>query len=206
MGFAMVGFYLPLTIYLQSVLGLSAIAAGLTIAPQPLAMMITSGFSAALVGRVNVKWLLMPGLLLFAAGMGYIVFAAHADRRALGLAARAWSPPGSASASSGRPCSASPPGTSAHGWAGWPRASSAPSRSWAPCSARRSSARCSSTRWSPSSTTIPTPPPSPPHFAPRRCCRSAAMAFAAAACLAVRSRAAGNDEASAVEEPEAVAV
>jgi hypothetical protein len=33
-----------------------------------------------------------------------------------------------------------------------------------------------------------------------------AMAFAAAACLAVRSRAAGNDEAAAVEEPEAVAV
>jgi EmrB/QacA subfamily drug resistance transporter len=77
LGVAMVGFYLPLTLYLQTVLGLSAIAAGLTIAPQPLAMMLTSGFSAALVAKVNAKWLLLPGLVLFAAGMGYIVWAAH---------------------------------------------------------------------------------------------------------------------------------
>ncbi len=39
MGFAMLGLFLPLTIYFQSVLGLSALAAGLTTAPQPLAMM-----------------------------------------------------------------------------------------------------------------------------------------------------------------------
>jgi EmrB/QacA subfamily drug resistance transporter len=78
LGFAMVGFYLPLTLYLQTVLGLSAIAAGLTIAPQPLAMMFTSGFAASLVGKVNGKWLLLPGLALFAAGMGYIDWAARA--------------------------------------------------------------------------------------------------------------------------------
>src|SRR5437660_11814773 len=38
MGFAILGIYLPLTIYLQSVLGLSAIDAGLTIALQPVAV------------------------------------------------------------------------------------------------------------------------------------------------------------------------
>ena len=42
MGFAMVGMFLPLTIYYQSVLGLSAVAAGLVIGIQSFAMMITS--------------------------------------------------------------------------------------------------------------------------------------------------------------------
>src|SRR5262249_59823582 len=45
MGFAIVRLYLPLTIYYQSVLGLSAIAAGLTVAIQPLAIMVTSAFA-----------------------------------------------------------------------------------------------------------------------------------------------------------------
>ncbi|HEV2218143.1 MAG TPA: DHA2 family efflux MFS transporter permease subunit [Candidatus Dormibacteraeota bacterium] len=79
LGFAMLGVYLPLTIYLQSVLGLSAIDAGITIAAQPLAMMFASGAAAALVQKVDGKYLLIPGLLLFAAGVGYIDWAAHAD-------------------------------------------------------------------------------------------------------------------------------
>ncbi len=79
MGFAMVGFFLPLTIYLQSVLGLSAIDAGLTIAPQPLAMFVASGIAAGLSQKVSGKYLLIPGLLTFAAGIAYVVWAAHAD-------------------------------------------------------------------------------------------------------------------------------
>ncbi len=79
MGFAMLGFFLPLTIYLQSVLGLSAIAAGLTVAPQPLAMMVSSGAAAGLSTKVNGKYLLIPGLLTFAAGMLYITWAMAAD-------------------------------------------------------------------------------------------------------------------------------
>jgi EmrB/QacA subfamily drug resistance transporter len=78
MGFSMLGVYLPLTIYLQSVLGLSAIAAGLTIAPQPLAMMVSSGVASSLVSKINGKYLLIPGLLLFAAGVGYIDWALQA--------------------------------------------------------------------------------------------------------------------------------
>jgi EmrB/QacA subfamily drug resistance transporter len=79
LGFSMLGVYLPLTIYLQSVLGLSAIDAGVTIAAQPLAMMFSSGVAAGLLQKVHGKYLLMPGLLLFAAGCGYIDWAAHAD-------------------------------------------------------------------------------------------------------------------------------
>ena len=76
--FAILGFYLPFTIYLQSVLGLSAVDAGLTIAAQPLASFVTSGIAAGLSQKVNGKYLLIPGLLLFAAGMAYIDWAVQA--------------------------------------------------------------------------------------------------------------------------------
>ena len=79
MGFAILGLYLPLTIYLQSVLGLSAIDAGLTIAVQPLVTMFASGIAASLSQKVNGKYLLIPGLVMLAAGSGYIDWAAHAN-------------------------------------------------------------------------------------------------------------------------------
>jgi EmrB/QacA subfamily drug resistance transporter len=79
MGFAILGLYLPLTIYLQSVLGLSAVDAGLTIAVQPLAMIVSSGVASSLVQKVNGKYLLIPGLLALAAGSGYIDLAAQAN-------------------------------------------------------------------------------------------------------------------------------
>ena len=78
MGFAILGLYLPLTIYLQSVLGLSPIDAGLTIAIQPGVTMFASVVAAGLSQRVNGKYLLIPGLVLLAAGSGYIDWAAHA--------------------------------------------------------------------------------------------------------------------------------
>ena len=77
MGFAILGLYLPLTIYLQSVLGLSPIDAGLTIAIQPAMVMLTSGVAAALSQRVHGKYLLIPGLLALAGGSAYIDWAAH---------------------------------------------------------------------------------------------------------------------------------
>jgi EmrB/QacA subfamily drug resistance transporter len=79
MGFAILGLYLPLTIYLQSVLGLSAIDAGLTIAVQPLAMLVSSAVASQLAQKVNGKFLLVPGLLALAAGSGYIDVAAQAN-------------------------------------------------------------------------------------------------------------------------------
>ena len=80
MGFAIVGLYLPLTIYYQSVLGLSAVAAGLTIAVQPLAMMFSSGFANGPAGRrINTKYLLVAGLLMLAAGSAFIAWTARAD-------------------------------------------------------------------------------------------------------------------------------
>jgi EmrB/QacA subfamily drug resistance transporter len=79
MGFAMVGLFLPLTIYYQSVLGLSALDAGIAIAAQPIAMMFASPIAAGLAQKVNGKFLLIPGLLTFALGMAYIDWNVHAD-------------------------------------------------------------------------------------------------------------------------------
>ncbi|PZR84220.1 MAG: MFS transporter [Candidatus Aeolococcus gillhamiae] len=79
MGFSIVSFYLPLTIYLQSVLGLSAVDAGLTIAAQPVAMILMSGVSNGLMTKVSAKYLLIPGLVGLAAGVAFIAIAVHAD-------------------------------------------------------------------------------------------------------------------------------
>ena len=81
MGFAMVGVFLPLTIYCQSVLGLTAVAAGLVIGTQSMAMMITSGVVGGLSGsgKISMKWVLFAGLLLFAAGMVFVVTVAAPD-------------------------------------------------------------------------------------------------------------------------------
>jgi len=76
MGFAIVGVFLPMTIYYQSVLGLSAFEAGLAIAPQPLAMILMSGGAAALAARY-AKYILIAGLTLFAMGIAYIAWTAQ---------------------------------------------------------------------------------------------------------------------------------
>jgi EmrB/QacA subfamily drug resistance transporter len=78
MGFAMVGVFLPITIYFQSVLGLSAFDAGLAMAPMALTMMLFSGVVAPLAARFG-KYILMIGLTLFAIGMAYIAWRVQID-------------------------------------------------------------------------------------------------------------------------------
>jgi len=78
MGFAMVGVFLPITIYFQSVLGLSAFDAGIAMAPMALTMMLFSGVVAPLAARFG-KYILMIGLTLFAIGMSYIAWRVQVD-------------------------------------------------------------------------------------------------------------------------------
>ncbi|HEV2013245.1 MAG TPA: DHA2 family efflux MFS transporter permease subunit, partial [Candidatus Dormibacteraeota bacterium] len=78
MGFAMVGVFLPITIYFQSVLGLSAFDAGVSVAPMALTMMLFSGVVAPLAARFG-KYILMIGLTLFAIGMAYIAWSVQVD-------------------------------------------------------------------------------------------------------------------------------
>jgi len=77
----MMGIFLPFTIYLQSVLGFSALKAGLTMAPASLVSMFVAPVAGRMTDRIGGKFILMSGLTLFAAGMGWMALIAHPDSR-----------------------------------------------------------------------------------------------------------------------------
>jgi len=79
MSFGMLGMFLPLTIYLQSVLGLSALDAGLTIAPMSLVSLVIAPFAGRLADKIGGKYILFVGLLLFAAGMALVLDKSSVD-------------------------------------------------------------------------------------------------------------------------------
>jgi EmrB/QacA subfamily drug resistance transporter len=70
--FGMLGLFLPLTIYLQSVRGMSALEAGLTILPMPLVSMPLAPLAGRLSDRFGGKYVLMFGTAMFALGMGWV--------------------------------------------------------------------------------------------------------------------------------------
>ncbi|HEX8918422.1 MAG TPA: DHA2 family efflux MFS transporter permease subunit [Chloroflexota bacterium] len=74
--FGMLGLFLPLSIFLQSVLGLDALHAGFVLVPTSLTSLLISPFAGRLTDRVNGKFILFTGLVLFAAGMGMVVWVA----------------------------------------------------------------------------------------------------------------------------------
>ncbi|MFI5269989.1 MAG: DHA2 family efflux MFS transporter permease subunit, partial [Chloroflexota bacterium] len=74
--FGMLGLFLPLVIYLQSVLGLSPLEAGLTIAPMSLVSMFVAPVAGRMADKIGGKYLLFTGSLIFAVGMGSIVLVA----------------------------------------------------------------------------------------------------------------------------------
>ena len=81
--FGMFGLFLPLTIFLQSVLDLSALQAGLTTAPMSVVSMFVAPVAGRLADRIGGKWILfasshlnttrwhlLPGLLVAGVGIG----------------------------------------------------------------------------------------------------------------------------------------
>jgi EmrB/QacA subfamily drug resistance transporter len=73
----MMGIFLPLTIYLQSVLGFSALKAGLTMAPASLVAMFVAPVAGRMADKIGGKFILMSGLILFGTGMGWLALIAH---------------------------------------------------------------------------------------------------------------------------------
>jgi EmrB/QacA subfamily drug resistance transporter len=73
----MMGIFLPVTIFLQSVLGFSALKAGLTLAPASLLSMFVAPAAGRLTDKIGGKYILMSGLTLFAGGMGWLALIAH---------------------------------------------------------------------------------------------------------------------------------
>ncbi|MGH8877359.1 MAG: MFS transporter [Stackebrandtia sp.] len=76
----MIGLFLPVMIYLQSVLGFSAIKAGLVMAPAMLVSAVLSPFAGRLADRLGGKYVLMTGLGLFAIGMAWFTVVTDVGR------------------------------------------------------------------------------------------------------------------------------
>ena len=77
--FGMMSLFLPIVIYLQSVLGFSALTAGLTLAPMSLTSMLVAPFAGRMADRVGGKYILMTGVFVFAVGFGTLTFVAGPD-------------------------------------------------------------------------------------------------------------------------------
>lgn len=68
-GLSLFAIFFFLTLYMQQVLGFTPLQAGLAYLPFTVGIMVASGVGAVLINRVGVKWLLVAGLLLMAAGL-----------------------------------------------------------------------------------------------------------------------------------------
>ncbi|GAA3434562.1 MFS transporter [Kutzneria kofuensis] len=71
-GFTMTGMFFPIVIYLQTVLGLTPLHAGLLTAPMSLLSGAVAPFVGRLSDKVNAKFLLMFGLVALAGGLAWI--------------------------------------------------------------------------------------------------------------------------------------
>ncbi|MBI2954588.1 MAG: DHA2 family efflux MFS transporter permease subunit [Chloroflexi bacterium] len=74
--FSMLGLFLPIIIYLQSVLGMTALEAGMALLPLSILSMFAAPISGRLADRMGGKYILIIGLVLNAIGMGAIVLLA----------------------------------------------------------------------------------------------------------------------------------
>jgi EmrB/QacA subfamily drug resistance transporter len=73
----MMGIFLPFTIYLQSVLGFTALKAGLALAPASLISLFVAPVAGRMTDKIGGKYILMSGLTLFAIGIGWLALIAH---------------------------------------------------------------------------------------------------------------------------------
>jgi EmrB/QacA subfamily drug resistance transporter len=77
--FAMIGLFLPLTIFLQSALGFTPLKAGLTMLPMSLVSMLVAPFAGRMADRLGGKYILMLGLACFGLGMAWVDWRAGID-------------------------------------------------------------------------------------------------------------------------------
>lgn len=76
---AILGFFLPITIYLQSVLGYSAIEAGLILAPMSLIALVLAPIAGRMSDQIGGKYILMTGLALYGLGAAVLTLQSSVD-------------------------------------------------------------------------------------------------------------------------------
>lgn len=79
MGFAMTGMFLPLVLYLQTVLGLTALASSVLALPMAVTAALASTVSAALWQRIGARNLIICGFATLAAAVGLLVYQSAPD-------------------------------------------------------------------------------------------------------------------------------
>jgi EmrB/QacA subfamily drug resistance transporter len=72
-GFALTGMFLPLIIYLQSVLHLSPLASGVVTAPMSLLSGIVAPVAGRQINRIGAKYIALTGFLALAAGLVLVI-------------------------------------------------------------------------------------------------------------------------------------
>jgi EmrB/QacA subfamily drug resistance transporter len=77
---SMFALFLYLTLYVQNLLGYSALEAGLIYMPGTVVSLVFSGVTAALMGRVPLRVLLSSGLVILGAGLAIIASPEEGDR------------------------------------------------------------------------------------------------------------------------------
>ncbi|HEV7650137.1 MAG TPA: DHA2 family efflux MFS transporter permease subunit [Actinophytocola sp.] len=85
MGFATTGMFLPLVLFLQTVLGLSPLASSVLAFPMALAAGVTAMVAGALWARIGARTLIVFGLLTLAAGTGFLAWLVEPDTEPVAL-------------------------------------------------------------------------------------------------------------------------
>jgi len=77
--FGMLGIFFPMTLFLQGVLGMTPIRAGLTMTPMSLMIMIAAPLAGRMTDRFGARWILTGGLTLMTLGIAFIVSRINLD-------------------------------------------------------------------------------------------------------------------------------
>ena len=85
--FGIVGLFLPITVYLQSVLGYSAVKAGVALLPLSIGTFVMAGPATVLAEKVGGRWILMSGLIMFGGGLAWIMAVADVGKSWTGIVA-----------------------------------------------------------------------------------------------------------------------
>ena len=72
--FITLGVFFPLALFLQIQIGYNALETGLALLPLVAGSLITSPFAGSLSDRIDVRWIVVPGLLIAATGIAWLSF------------------------------------------------------------------------------------------------------------------------------------